>query len=206
MQIDIKRFILGPLATNCYLLSNLQKESIIVDPPIYDDGLTSHIETNNLNPVLIINTHGHIDHIYGNQDYKELYGIPLAIHKNDVELLKYNWNDFTVSYPPDYQPSEPEVILEDGERIEFGDEHLDIIHTPGHSPGSICISINDRVLTGDTLFKGGIGRYDLPGGSEESLMESIRTRLLTLPDETMLYPGHGEKTSIRYEKDNNPFF
>lgn len=205
-DIEINKFMLGPILTNCYLLSTINNDVIIIDPPENNGQISEFISNNNLNPTLIINTHGHIDHIYGNNYFKKKYNIPLAIHKDDIPLLNYDWNSLSTSYPSDYKSTEADMVLEDNIAIEFGDSELIIIHTPGHSPGSISIQLDGVIFSGDTLFREGIGRYDLPGGSSDELFLSIKSKLFKLPDNIVVYTGHGENTTIGYEKNNNPFF
>lgn len=210
-MINIKRFVFNPFQVNCYILSNSSGECILVDPSVYYDDekdlLIKFIADKCPKPLMIINTHGHVDHICGNKLLKDTYSIKTSLHKDDIELLNIAVEQGLFFGINVAKPPQPDVFLEDKQIIKLGDSSLEIRHVPGHSPGSVLIySEKDNfVITGDVLFKGSIGRTDLPKGSYETLINSINKEVLSLPDETMVYPGHGDNTTIGIERINNPF-
>lgn len=178
MPLIIKKIILGPLETNCYIVScEVTGHTFVIDPGDSSKAISNYIYRNEFIPKLIILTHGHPDHTGGVKTVKGELGVPAAIHKLDKL-------DCTDRY------------LADREIMEIGREKLIIIHTPGHTPGSICLSGCGILFSGDTLFKAGVGRTDLPGGSWKELEDSLRNKLFTLPPETVVYPGHGPETRI----------
>ncbi len=195
----IEMFTVGMLSTNCYVVSNPKtQETIIIDPgldlpseanPIYD-----HVEAGNLKVKYIVNTHGHSDHIRGNTLMQKKYKVPICIHPDDLQSLG--------GLEKENLPAN--VVLEEGNLIQIGSETLKVMHTPGHTPGSICLVGTNLVFTGDTLFAGGIGRTDLPGGSYSDMRLSLQ-KLVLLPDYFLVYPGHGFTTLIGEEKRINPF-
>jgi len=196
----------GCLETNCYLVySENSKECAIVDPGADADKIIDMIEKHSLKPIMIINTHGHFDHVGANKDIKENYNIPLLIHPFDVpmlEMVKQTAKLYGIKV--DNSPP-PDRSIHDGDCIDIGNDSLTVIHSPGHSPGSISLHQDSILFSGDTLFCRGVGRTDVPGGSWETLKNSIKTRLLTLPENTLVLPGHGPKTYIGQEKKLNPF-
>ena len=205
----VKRFIVGPLETNCYLIiCEDSKESMIIDPGTYGDEYRTVLERvikDGLKVKFIVNTHGHFDHIMGNRLIKEKTGASIMIHRQDLAMLtdpSLNLSrmlGLRVTSPP------ADIILEDGDTFKVGDEEFRVIHTPGHSRGSVSILGNDAVFTGDTLFAGSIGRTDLPGSSLRDLTRSIMDKLMRLPDQTKVYPGHGPESLIGLERRSNPF-
>ena len=209
--MEIKRFVFNPFQVNCYILFNETGECIIIDPAVYYDDekhkILQFIDDNCPKPQMIINTHGHVDHVCGNKLLKEKYSLKTCIHKDDTGLLNIAVEQglffgIQVSKPP-----EPEVLLENKQLIELADSVFEIRHVPGHSPGSVAIySEKDKfIVTGDVLFKGSIGRTDLLQGDHDTLLNSIKQEILSLPDEIQVYPGHGESTSIGNERRSNPF-
>ncbi len=200
MRVDA--LSVGELQVNCYILSSSQTgNAIIIDPGDDYPKIKSFLEKHKLNPKFIVHTHGHIDHIQADDEF----GLAVYAHKLDVELLKdpdKNLSNF-LSFP--FKVNSPVKPLEDGDNITLDDISLEAIHTPGHTPGGICLKAKNVVFTGDTLFAGSIGRTDFPGASGKQLIKSIKDRLLTLPDETLVYPGHGPFSSIGEEKRENPF-
>lgn len=195
----IETFTVGMLSTNCYVASSEKtKEAIVIDPgldlPFEAKQIFDHIMKGKLKVVLILNTHGHQDHISGDATFQEKYKVPIYIHKFDASLLK----------DMETEKSPPSVLLDDGSSVNFGDESLNVMSTPGHTPGSICLVGERLVFTGDTLFNLGIGRTDFPGGSTKDMRLSLQ-KLLRLPDYLLIYPGHGPTSIIGEEKRNNPF-
>jgi hydroxyacylglutathione hydrolase len=210
-MITIKRFVFNELEVNGFVLSDETRECIIVDPGCNTDRqcgeLTTYISGAQLKPVFIVNTHGHFDHIFGNARIMEIYQCPTLIHKDDVPLLEHADKYAGVFGFNMVSPPLPDRFLSQGIPLIFGNSSLDIIHVPGHSPGSVVLySKSDRFLIcGDVLFQGSIGRTDLPGGDYELLIRGIRDKLMTLPGDTEVWPGHGPKTTIGREYDTNPF-
>lgn len=194
----------------CYVLGDEETgEGIVVDPGGQARAVLDRARNAGVNTIkYIVNTHCHVDHIAGNKDMQEATGAPIAIHENDAEVLA-NQNPSSL-FMFRAKPSPPAtVLLKDGDKIEFGNESVEVIHTPGHSPGCICLYFPGYVITGDTLFVGGVGRTDLAGGSYQVLQSSIRNRLFTLPDDTIVLPGHNygftPTSTIGREKRENAF-
>ncbi|MEO6884483.1 MAG: MBL fold metallo-hydrolase [Bacteroidia bacterium] len=209
--MQIKAFTLNPFQENTYIIFDETKECIIVDPGCSNASekkiLSDYIEKEKLNPVKLINTHCHIDHVLGNKFVSEKYKIGLEIHSNELEIL-HSLERVGQMYGVETEPSpEPIQLLTESEKIIFGNTSLDILFTPGHSPGSISFYNKAKkiLISGDVLFYGSIGRTDLPGGNYETLIESIKTKLLILEDDITVYSGHGKPTTIGFERMNNPF-
>jgi len=208
-MIQTKTFVFNPFQENTYLVSDDSKQCIIIDPGCYfeqeQDELVDFITKNKLEPKYVVHTHGHIDHALGTDFIKERYQIKAVIHKEDMEVYR-RIADFGMNIGLEIkQPSEPELFVDEGEKIAFGNTAFDVFHVPGHSLGSIALhNEKEKILfSGDVLFKMGIGRTDLFGGDHATLIESIGNKLLTLDGDTVVYPGHGETTTIKYEKNNN---
>jgi glyoxylase-like metal-dependent hydrolase (beta-lactamase superfamily II) len=210
-MLTIKTFVFNEFYVNTFVLSDETGNCVIIDPGcnnnLQKDELKNYIEKKQLKPALIINTHGHIDHIAGNSFVKSLYNIPLALHENDLFLIEnaLHYAEF-FGFDAEMSPV-PDRWLKEKDEIIFGNSHLSVFHLPGHSPGSVVLySKNDKVLfAGDVLFNGSIGRTDLPGGDYNTLIRGIKEKIMVLPPETTLYPGHGPITTIQLEYDTNPF-
>jgi len=203
--VNIEKLELGPFASNCYIVgAESNKEGIIIDPGAEADNILETVEGLGLEVKLIVLTHAHIDHIGALKEVKEATGAEVAIHADDAQALQKNSVSamFGLSYPT---PLPPDRLLKGGDSIDIGDLHFLVIHTPGHSPGGICFLGEGVVFSGDTLFNFGIGRFDLSGGDGRQLMNSIYTKLMVLPDNTVVYPGHGPETTIGTERQGNPF-
>lgn len=202
----IHTYASGPFQTNTYLVEDeTTGEAILVDPTIGSESIDGKIAAGKLRLRLIVNTHGHIDHVYGDAYFKEKSGAPLAIHAADAPMLAGLRVQAGLFGLPAPKAAQPDRLLADGDRIAVGALSFSVIHTPGHTPGGIVLLGHGLLLSGDTLFAGSIGRTDLPGGDYETLLDSIKRRLLVLPDETRVYSGHGEPTTIGAEKETNPF-
>ena len=201
----VKKLVVGPIVSNCYVVgSESNKGGVIIDPGADAEEILKNIKDLGLDIKYLFLTHGHIDHIGALKEVKDATGAEVAIHTDDAQSLYQpsSGKVFGLSYPP---PPPPDRLLKDGDSIDIGDLHLLVLHTPGHSPGGICLLVEGVVFSGDTLFNYGIGRYDLPGGSYSQLMNSIHTKLMVLPDDTIVYPGHGLGTTIATERQGNPF-
>jgi len=199
----------GPLSVNCYIVGcEESREGIVVDPGGDVDAIVALVQKHGLKIRTIINTHGHFDHVGGNREAVVSFGARLLIHQADAPMLGRS-AEIARAYGLQGENSpEADAHLVDGLEVPFGTCHLKVLHTPGHTQGGCCLYFEKEhiVITGDTLFADSIGRTDLPGGSHEQLLESIRTKLFTLPDEVVAYPGHGPETTIGHEKACNPYF
>ena len=210
--MKLKSFTFNQFYENTFIVSDSTNDCIIVDPGCYSNDekniLKKYIEDNNLNPVKLINTHCHIDHILGNQFVAKTWGLNLENHQNDIELLENSAEIAHVYGFIDYEKSPSTTqFLNEGDIVEFGNSKLKILYTPGHAPGHISLYSKEEkfIISGDVLFKSSIGRTDLPGGDFNVLIESIKTKILCLDDDTVVYCGHGPATTVGYERVNNPF-
>lgn len=205
--MKIQSYVLGMVSTNCYIIYNeFTKEALIIDPPDQAPALKAKIEELDVTPVAILLTHGHFDHIMAAGDLSAAFGIPVLVGEEEKALLEdYNLNgsrmvrkNFTLS---------ADRFLKDEEELKLGGMTIKVIHTPGHTAGGVCYYFEeDKVLiSGDTLFFESIGRTDLPTGDQYTLLESIRHKLMALTEDVVVYPGHGNKTTIGYEKMHNPY-
>jgi len=210
-MLQIKSFTFNPFQENTYLIYDNTKEATLIDPGCFDSSeqleLLSFISQEKLKVVQLINTHCHVDHVLGNAWAKKTFGVRLGIHKNEIPVLK-SVEVYAPTYGlTAYQPSEADYFLEEGEILQVGKEKLAIIFVPGHAPGHLVFyhEGSHQAIAGDTLFRGSIGRTDLPGGNHDLLLSKIKSELFTLPEKTTIYPGHGPETTIGFEKINNPF-
>ena len=199
--MKIKTFTSGIFQVNSYLLL-IENEAVIIDPSESEKILN---EIKDYKVKYIILTHGHIDHILAVNEIKEKTNAKVAIHKDELNLLNNENENMAISFNLKLKQITPDILLKDNQILEIGNKKLKIIHTPGHTQGSISILIDNILFSGDTLFEYSIGRTDLPTGNLDQESDSIKTRLLTLPKDTIVYPGHGEKTTLKQEKENNPF-
>lgn len=197
----------GMLDENCYLYACPQtREAVILDPGDEAERILETIQDLKLLPKYIINTHGHIDHICAIDEISAVYPVPLAIHPADVALYTDEHNALWYGRTPPAVKRKPDLLLQEGDTISFGTLRLEVLHTPGHTPGSIClVSPSYCIFSGDTLFYQGIGRTDLPGGNYQQIEQSIRNKLYTLADNLIVFPGHGQQSTIMAEKYENPF-
>lgn len=209
--MNLKKFVFNPFQENTYLIWDEEKNCAIIDPGCADEyernELVEFIEKEGLKPVKLLNTHCHVDHVLGNKFLADKYNLGLEMHKLDLPVLNAV-PSYGASYGFNTGPMvEPSVFLEEGETIKVGSIELKILFVPGHSPGSICFyhEASKQVISGDALFYGSIGRTDLPGGNHAQLIETIKSELLTLPEDVQVHSGHGPSTNIGFEKANNPF-
>lgn len=206
----LDQILIGGFDIFCYVLGDSQTgEGIVVDPGGATKEVLKRAKERGVTKIkLIVDTHVHVDHTAGNKAMHEATGAPIAIHEADAAELANPHPGMMAMFNAEASPA-PEVLLKDGDVISFGNESVKVIHTPGHSPGGICLYFPGYVLTGDTLFVGGVGRTDLPGGSWEVLRASIRNKLFALPDDTIVLPGHHygptPTSTIGREKVENPF-
>lgn len=211
-MITIETFTFNDFQENTYLLFDDTKECLIVDPGCYSafeqSELKTFVDKHNLRPVGLINTHCHIDHVLGNAFVSNTWTLDLEIHRLDIPTLEAVKEYCQLYGFVNYEQSpEPSRFLEEGDTITFGNSKLRVLFTPGHAPGHIVLHSQKHqfVIGGDVLFHNSIGRTDLPGGDYDTLIKSIKNKLLTLEDQTKVYCGHGPSTSIGFEKKNNPF-
>ncbi len=200
----LKKLLVGPIVANCYIVgSEVTKEGMIIDPGADADDILKNVSDLGLKIKLIVLTHRHLDHVGAARQVKEATGAQVATH---AEATKYLPQSSSYIFSPPYEASPlPDRILKEGDSINIGDLHFTVVHTPGHTPCGISIVGDGVVLTGDTLFNYGIGRYDLVDGSYQQLMDSIKNKLMALPDDTRVYPGHGPDSTIGTERRANPF-
>lgn len=206
--MNIETLVVGPIETNCYIASDpVSREAVIIDAGDDAEKILAYVEQNRLQIKYLLNTHGHFDHIQANDVIREKTGAQLAIHADDVELLaspeKVNAGMMSVIHGC----REPELVLHNGDTIAFGPYQLRVIYTPGHSKGGCCFyEVQEKVcFTGDTLFRGSIGRTDLYGGNYVVLLKSVRERLQVVADDVTIYPGHGPESTMAFERRANPY-
>ncbi len=210
-MLKVKVFTFSPIQENTYVLYNEDKKAIIIDPGCYfpaeQDQLLQFIQTNELEVVKLLNTHCHLDHVFGNKWVYDTFKTPLHIHPDEEAMLKMAPLSGEKWGLPFENYQGPLQFLYPGDTVLLGNDALKVIFAPGHSPASICFYSESQafLIGGDVLFRESIGRTDLPGGNHALLLQSIRRNLFILPDEVKVYPGHGLTTTIGYEKRNNPF-
>jgi len=204
----VKMLVVGPFASNCYIVgSSSTKEGMIIDPGAEAGTILKTVQQMGLSISLIMATHAHMDHVGALHSVKKEINAPFALHEAEKGFAFATPMRMLTSLglTPVKSPPQPDRLLKDGDQIDIGDLHFEILYTPGHSSGGISLSGHGVVFSGDTLFNFGIGRTDFPGCSHERLMKSIHEKLMVLPDETIVYPGHGPPTTIGDERRGNPF-
>jgi glyoxylase-like metal-dependent hydrolase (beta-lactamase superfamily II) len=210
-MLQVKTFAFNPLQENTFVLYNENLDCCVIDPGCYfnneKERLKDFIEQQKLSPKYLLNTHCHLDHVFGNKFVHDNWQLPLYLNEKEVPLLERAPVSGTYYNLPFDNYSGPMHFLTEGDTIKLGNDELKVLFTPGHAPGHICFYCEKQefIIAGDVLFKLSIGRTDLPGGDYETLINSIREKLFTLPDSVKVYPGHGEATTIGFEKRNNPF-
>ncbi|MGB9791229.1 MAG: MBL fold metallo-hydrolase [Thermacetogeniaceae bacterium] len=204
--MEIKTLAVGPLAANCYIIwCGQTKEALVIDPGGEGSRILAEIAKEGLHVRYIVNTHGHIDHIAANNQVKEETQAKLLIHPDDAPLLTDPELNLSAYTGRPFRSLPSDMMIADGDEIAVGNLRFVVLHTPGHTPGSICLKAEGVLFTGDTLFAGSIGRTDFPGGSYRQILESIKNKILPCGDNCIVYPGHGPSTSVGYERENNPF-
>jgi len=203
----LETLVVGMIQANCYLLGDEKTgEAVVIDPGGDVPVILRALEARKLKPVAILATHGHFDHVEGLAAMKRATNAPILLHRGDLPLIQ----GMTVqgqlfglrveAAPP------PDRFVTEGDTLVVGGHTVSVLHTPGHSPGSVCFKVDKKIFVGDLLFAGSIGRTDLQGGDYDTLLRSVRDKIFTLPDDTTVYPGHGPETSVGFEKRTNPFF
>jgi len=202
----IKEFVLGAIQTNCYVVSCPEtREAVIIDPGDHSPSLEHYIEEEQILVKYVINTHSHFDHTGGNKKLKELTGAQLLIHQAEAGVLP-QIATLASMFGLQVDDSPPaDAFIAEGDEVTFGEVSLNVLETPGHSPGGVTLYADKVAFVGDTVFAGAIGRTDLPGGSHSTLIKSIKEKIFALGDDTILYSGHGPKTTVAQEKLHNPF-
>lgn len=210
-MINLKKFTFNPYQENTYVLFDETNECVIIDPGMYDGAeqnqLVNFITEKGLKPVLLLNTHCHIDHVLGNKFVFDQWGLKPQFHQGELYVL-HSVVSYATQMGMRYEVSpDPDVFLEETGKVIFGESELELIFAPGHSPAHLCFYAKNEnfLIGGDVLFHQSIGRTDLPGGNHAQLINSIKTNLFILPNDCEVFPGHGPSTTIGYEKVNNPF-
>jgi hydroxyacylglutathione hydrolase len=210
-MLTVQTFTFNPVQENTYLVYNEKGDCCIIDPGCYfaseEQQLAQFVEANGLRPVLLLNTHCHLDHIFGNRYVAQKWGLELHLHRLEVPVLERGPASGQLWQLPFENYDGPHHYFDEGDILHLGDDELHVLFTPGHSPGHVAFYVPKQhlLLSGDVLFNGSVGRTDLPGGDFTILEESIRTKLYTLPEDVIVYPGHGETTTIGDERRGNPF-
>jgi glyoxylase-like metal-dependent hydrolase (beta-lactamase superfamily II) len=206
MKLD--RVVVKPLFMNCYLLYDNERNTVIFDPGGEADKIIEKIESEKLKPAMILNTHGHFDHIGAVSELKKKYNIEFYLHKNDEELLSHSVSNAALYGVEVSEIPRVDCYLRDGDIIEFGGTTIQVLFTPGHTPGGVCFFIKaiDSVITGDTLFAEAVGRTDFPYGDHSMLIRGIKTKLMSLDDKVKVYPGHDVESTIGHERKYNSYF
>lgn len=207
MAFSVKTMTVGPLGENCYILKDdVTADGIVIDPGAEGERIISYIKSEGINLKAVVNTHAHWDHIGAVDEVRDEFDVPFAIHELDSEMVvspKLNLSAFMGEMG---KAREAERILQDGDEVQFGNSKLQVIHTPGHTKGGVCLYDGDKALfTGDTLFCMSVGRTDFPGGDMDELLDSIRIGLGKVHDEAVVYPGHGPTSLMGHERRSNPY-
>lgn len=198
--------VVNVFAVNCYVVGCTEtREAMVVDPGGEAEGILGVVKNNGMRVACIVNTHGHIDHIMANRQIKDETGAPLRIHRGDAEMLAHSGEQSMRMLGMEITSPGADSFIEDGEVFRVGNMEVEVIHTPGHSPGSVCLKVGKKLITGDTLFAQSVGRTDIRGGSMRTLMSSLKEKVIPLGDDIEIYPGHGPASNIGLEKKWNPF-
>jgi hydroxyacylglutathione hydrolase len=205
-SIRVITLLLGTLETNGYLVSDpVSRHAVMIDPADDGDGLADRIAQEGLQLDAILLTHGHGDHIGGVEALRKRSGAPVWIHPADAAMLTDAFLNLSALFDAGYITLPADQLLSESSRIDLGNSRIQVLHTPGHTPGSVCFLIEDLLFSGDTLFRNSVGRSDFSGSSGDQLIQSIKQKLMSLPDDIQVYPGHGMATTIDHERKHNPF-
>ncbi len=203
----IETLVVGMIQANCYILADeTTREAVVIDPGGDTPVIVKALEARDLKPVAVLATHGHFDHVEGLAGMKRATQAPIYVHQGDLPLIQGMTGQGLLFGVRVEAAPPPDQFVSEGQEIPFGELSLKVIHTPGHSPGSVSYLVDDAVFVGDLLFAGSIGRTDLQGGDYNTLIRSVREKIFTLPEDTVVYPGHGPATRVGTEKRSNPFF
>lgn len=200
----IKRLPTGMLASNCYIVGD-NGEGIIIDPGADSEEILDSVRETGLKVKYIMLTHPHIDHILSVDKIREILNVKVLIHEDDANALASSWHNGSKLFGLENTFNDADILLKDGDVIEAGGLKFEIMHTPGHTPGGICIKVGNNIFTGDTLFRMSIGRTDLGTGDHDDIMDSLVNKLMKLEDDIVVHPGHGTTTTIGYERKFNPY-
>jgi glyoxylase-like metal-dependent hydrolase (beta-lactamase superfamily II) len=204
-MIKVKKIISGRIEANCYIVYEQDTmKAAIIDPGEDGDKIISEIETSGFKPEMLINTHGHYDHVLSDEQIRSKYNIPLAAHKDEISMLADPQRNASAMFGAPKSIKSPEISLEDNQEVELSFAKFKVMHTPGHTKGGICLLFDGFLITGDTLFAGTIGRTDFPGGDFKEIMRSLE-KIKKLAPSTIIYPGHGSRTTLGNELRHNPF-
>ena len=199
--------VVGPLAVNCFIIGcEKTRKAAVIDPGAEMDKIINTLSRKNLTLTYILLTHGHVDHVAILNKLQQATSAEVLMHADDQFLFGTISTQAMMFGLPDPGNPKPDRFVTDGETLKFGEIVMKVIHTPGHSPGSVTYQIEDNLIVGDLIFAGSIGRTDLPGGNYETLIDSVKSKIFTFPDETKIFPGHGPATTVGNEKRFNPFF
>ncbi len=210
-MLNVQTFTFNPVQENTYVVYNAAKQCCIIDPGCFfaaeEEELANFIESNQLKPTYLLNTHCHLDHIFGNYFVHKKYGLKLHLHKQEKQVLDFGPASGQMWQLPFTNYDGELIFFEEGDKIKLGEDEFEILFTPGHSPGHVCFynKAEKFLIGGDVLFEGSVGRTDLPGGDFATLAQSIKSRLYVLPPDVIVYPGHGNTTTIGDEMKTNPF-
>ncbi len=205
MTYTIQRLKVGPMSSNAYLVSNQEKQAFLVDAGGDAKKILNEIQNQELDLKMILNTHGHFDHIAANAEIIKATGARLYIHQQDMPALFETSLNLAGYFASTFQSVDNALPLNHGQRLAFGSDEIIVLHTPGHTPGGVCYLLADHLFTGDTLFAGTVGRCDLVGGNMQQLLQSIAEKIMKLPDTTKIWPGHQEGSDLGRERATNPW-
>ena len=204
MDFKIMRIPVGSYQANCYIVFNKDKEAVVIDPGAHANLIIENINKNNLKVSKILLTHAHPDHFGALKEVRDYYKVPCYISENDEKMLEDRSGNLGSMLGLKSEPLRADILFKDGDLIEFGNKKIKVIMTPGHTPGGACFLLDNVLFTGDTLFYSSIGRTDLPGGDYDTIISSLM-KLMKLPGDIIVLPGHGPETKIDFERENNPF-
>lgn len=203
--MEMKEFVLGPLENNAFVLYDKKPDCVVIDPPLESGDIVRFLQEEEMNPVAILLTHGHFDHIGGLDDIRKFWAAPVYIHEEEKKYLLDHQLNGSAFYGFPGNTTDADKTFSDADELKLAGLRFKVLHTPGHTPGGSCFLVEDTLISGDTLFYGSVGRTDLPEGSFRKLIDSIHRKLIVLPDTTPVYPGHGPSTTIGNEKNMNPY-